>query len=89
MKKLLLLICLPLLIISAKAQVASDYAVLVSSTVTEIPPTVELIWPVYATATEYKIYKKEKSDPSWGTAVATLSGTAFNYIDTDIIIDSA
>lgn len=89
MKKLLLLICLPLLIISAKAQVASDYAVLVSSIVTEIPPTVELIWPVYATATEYKIYKKEKSDPSWGTAVATLSGTAINYTDTDIIIDSA
>ncbi|MBK9507198.1 MAG: T9SS type A sorting domain-containing protein [Chitinophagales bacterium] len=89
MKKLLFLICLSLLIISAKAQVSSDYAVLVSSTITEAPPTVTLIWPAYATATEYKIYKKEKSDASWGTAIATLGGTAINYLDTEIIIDSA
>lgn len=70
------------------AQVASDYAVLLSSTVDAVSPSVTLNWPIYPTATSYNIYKKTKTNTVWGTAIATLDGGATNFTDTDVIIDS-
>ena len=69
-------------------QITSDYSVLISASYTESPPTIHLQWPLYATATAYTIYKKEKESTSWGTAYATLTGDAIEFIDADIIIDS-
>ncbi|MFI5171957.1 MAG: T9SS type A sorting domain-containing protein [Chitinophagales bacterium] len=88
MKRLLSSLIFIFFLTILNAQVSSDYAVLVSASYTESPTTITLHWPLYATATEYSIYKKEKETTSWGTAIATLTGDATSFTDTDIIIDS-
>jgi len=73
----------------ANAQVASDYAVLVSCTYdADVPSSITLTWPLFPTASNYNVYKKEKSSTTWGTAIATLPGDAITYEDIDIIADS-
>ncbi|MGB4929670.1 MAG: hypothetical protein WBP43_06855, partial [Chitinophagales bacterium] len=89
MKKPLLTLFVLLNTLISIAQVSSDYAVLVSATNSTTPPSIQLYWPLYANATDYTIYKKELSTTSWGTSIATLSGTATTYTDNDVIIDSA
>lgn len=89
MKKPLLTLIVLLNTLISIAQVSSDYAVLVSATNSTTPPSIQLYWPLYGNATDYTIYKKELSTTSWGTSIATLSGTATTYTDNDVIIDSA
>ena len=89
MKKSLLTLVVLFNALFSIAQVSSDYAVLVSATNTTTPPSIQLNWPLYANATDYTIYKKDLSTTSWGTSIATLTGTATTFTDNDVIIDSA
>lgn len=43
--------------------------------------SITLSWTSYSTATGYTVHRKLKSASSWGTALATLSGTASQYVD--------
>lgn len=62
------------------------YAVQISAVVQEAPPKVTLSWPSdpYG-ATNYTVYRKTRDATSWGTGTS-LSGTATNYVDTNVAL---
>jgi hypothetical protein len=65
----------------AAGQATSDYAVQVTAAVQSAPPRITLAWPAFAGATAHTVYRKAWGAASWGTAVATLAGTATGYAD--------
>lgn len=64
------------------AQITADYAVLISAETS--PASITLNWPLHPAATEYRIYKKDRQDVSWGSPIATFDGTATSFTDTDV-----
>src|SRR5579859_2186665 len=66
------------------------YAVQISAVVQTNPPEITLFWEVdpYG-ANTYTIYRKAKSDASWGEPLATLDGSESNYTDNAVSIGSA
>ncbi len=83
MKKLLLAL-LSLCALHATAQITADYAVVAEAAVNPAPPTITLQWIAHPSATEYRIYKKEPDESSWGTVIATLDAASTSYTDTDV-----
>jgi hypothetical protein len=73
---------------SALSQVASDYAVLLTATVSENPASITLHWPAYPAATGYSVYRKAKNSNNWGASIATPDGTATEFNDADVVADS-
>jgi len=69
------------------AQSAKDTAVLVSASVTELPPSITLSWPA-ATATSYSVSRKNLDDPSWTVLTNALPGTTTSFVDTDVAVGS-
>jgi len=64
------------------------FTVQTTATVQTSPPQITLHWPPEVgnapgqfVANSYSIYRKSKTDTSWGTPIAVLSGTATNYTD--------
>lgn len=88
MKKFYLSVVLLHVALMLRAQVSSDYAVMVSATISTAPANITLHWPLYATATDYTIYKKSKDATSWGGSLVVLAGDAMMYSDNAVIIDS-
>ncbi len=88
MKRFLTIIAVLSACITGYAQVSSDYAVMLTAEVNENPVSISVKWPSYATATSYAIYRKTKTSVSWGTSVTTLTGTATEYIDFSVVVDS-
>jgi hypothetical protein len=74
---------------SALAQVAADYAVQVTATVQSAPAQIALSWGSYSGATQYKVYRKTWIATTWGTAIATLPGSATGYTDTNVAAGTA
>lgn len=68
------------------AQTSADYAVMLSANASATQ--IELQWPVHVDATEYRIYRKTREAVSWGSPIATLDGTATNYLDNAITTDT-
>lgn len=73
----------PLLFI---AQSVSDPAVQINVTVQTSTPQITLNWVGNATTTNYTVYRKLKTGTSWGTALATLSGTVNQYVDNTVTV---
>ncbi|MGZ5427383.1 MAG: fibronectin type III domain-containing protein, partial [Thermoanaerobaculia bacterium] len=69
---------------SAPAQVAADYAVQVTATVQIAPAQIALSWGSYSGATQYLVYRKTWTATTWGTAIATLPGSATGFTDTNV-----
>lgn len=70
----------------ARADSTFVYAVQISAVVQSSPPQITLNWePDPYGATNYTIYRKAKTDTSWGSPLATLDGSASNYIDTAVV----
>lgn len=72
----------------AQADMTWLYAVQISAMVQSSPPQIQLNWPAPPDsdrATSYQVYRKFKNDTAWGTAV-TLSGSATNYVDTNVTV---
>lgn len=66
------------------------YAVQLSAVVETNPPQITLKWePDPYGATNYTIYRKAKSDLSWGTPLAELPGYLTNFSDTAVSLQSA
>jgi len=63
---------------------ARAYAVEVTVTTQTSPPRVTLAWPALASATGITIYRRAQGTSNWGTAVATLAGTATGYVDNSV-----
>ncbi len=68
----------------AAAQVAADYAVQVTATVQTAPPQIALSWGSYSGATQYVVSRKTWTATTWGTAIATLAGSATGFTDTNV-----
>src|SRR5687767_478191 len=81
MKKLLLLFSLFTFLFPAYAQTCKDASVELSAVVQVSPPQITLNWVSSPGATQHTIYRKLKTAVSWGTAIATLGGTATQYAD--------
>ncbi len=64
------------------AQTSADVAVQLSAVVQSSPAQITLNWVGNVTSTQYQVYKKIKSDISWGAPIATLSGSTNQYTDT-------
>jgi hypothetical protein len=62
-------------------------SILVDVVVSSGPPSITLKWITQVTANGYTIYRKLKGSISWGAAIATLPGTATQYVDTGVSED--
>ena len=63
-----------------------DQAVQVSAIVLTNPPTIALHWPSSTSISSgYKLYRKSRDAAAWGSAMATLGGSATNYTDTNVL----
>lgn len=83
MKKILLFFFLtPTLLL--KSQSAADAAVQLTALVQSTPAQIVLNWAGNATTTQYQVFRKLKTDGSWGTAIATLAGSANSYTDNSV-----
>lgn len=90
MKPLLFVALFSLLRVVGYAQSAEDYAVELSASVQESPASITLHWKVRSIdPPAYHIWKKAKSDTSWGSEIAVLSSADSSYTDASVIIDSA
>jgi hypothetical protein len=72
-----------LLAFKAHAQYTSmTYSVLITAQVQKSPPQITLNWVPDPSATSYDVYRKNKSETTWGTAKATgLAGSVNTYND--------
>jgi hypothetical protein len=80
------LACVALPFGRALAQATSDYAVQVTAVVQSAPPRITLAWPAFAGATAHTVYRKAWGVASWGTAVATLAGSATGFVDNGVAV---
>lgn len=70
------------------AQGSADYAVQLTATTSENPPSITLHWNQYTGATSYVVYRKAKGSSSWGAFIANLSGDSLKYKDSNVQLDS-
>lgn len=63
---------------------ALDNSVQLNATATASPDAVHLNWKTYAGATQYKIFRKALSSASWGSVMATLTGTDSTFTDNTV-----
>ena len=73
----------------AAAQATADYAVQMTAAVQSAPPRITLSWPAFAAATQFVVYRKAWGTSAWGTAVATLAGSATGYADGAVTVGTA
>jgi hypothetical protein len=78
----LIVFSLMFLSLASGAQSVTDAAVQLTAAVQANPPQVTLGWPTNGTTTQYFVYRKLKTGTAWGAAIATLPGSATQYVDT-------
>jgi hypothetical protein len=71
---------------AAPAQVAADVAVQVTATVQKSPPAIALHWPANAAATAFTVYRKAPGAAAWGSAIASLPGSATGHTDSAVAV---
>lgn len=64
-------------------------SLLVSARVTTTPPQIIFRWPGDKTATNYTVFRKPKISASWGTTIATLTGSDSTWTDNTLKIGDA
>jgi hypothetical protein len=86
MKNIFLLLTVFMTLISGNiySQTCKDASVELVAAVQVSPPRITLYWVAGTTTTEYIIYRKLKTDASWGASVDTLAGTETQYIDSTV-----
>jgi PKD repeat protein len=74
-----------------KAQTSQTVSVMLNATVSSSPASITLSWAAVsgATPTGFTVYRKLKTGTSWGSAIATLSGSATGYLDTPVTVNTA
>lgn len=83
----LLLLCSAVL---GQAQtVGHDRSVRLWATVQATPPRITLDWLDHSNVTGYTIYRKLKGGTSWGASIATLGGTALQYVDNAVSVNTS
>jgi hypothetical protein len=66
-----------------------DYAVQISAQVQKSPAQIKLVWVADLNATEYTIYRNQGEATDLGKPVATLPGTAAEWLDKDVKVGEA
>ncbi|MCL2012063.1 MAG: fibronectin type III domain-containing protein [Cystobacterineae bacterium] len=77
---------------SSSAQVSppQEYVLMLSAQISASPASIRLTWPSKPTPlSSYSVYRKTKEATSWGTPIATLSGSATSYEDTNLAVGQA
>src|SRR5438874_1344504 len=76
--------------VTVTPRASSSPEMLLSAVVSEIPaPAIRLIFPTDSKASKYVISRKVLTTNSWGNPIATLSGSATEFIDTNTTIGAA
>src|SRR5581483_7215185 len=67
-----------------------DYAVQVSAQVQTSPAQITLSWPqdTQSAPSSYTVYRKAPKDSSWGSSVASLSGSTLSWTDSNVSVGS-
>lgn len=86
MKKLFILLLSSLFVFEISAQSSADAAVQINATVQTSTPQITLNWVGNASTTSYQVFRKLKTATSWGTALATLTGTINQYVDNTVTV---
>jgi len=72
------------------ATISEDKVIKVSATVQPGTPSITLSWPATAGSGSIRISRKSKGDFFWSDfSLATLSGTATSYVDTNVTVGTA
>ncbi|MFZ4614229.1 MAG: hypothetical protein ACOYNH_11150, partial [Bacteroidia bacterium] len=50
----------------------------------DVPPRITLNWSSLPTITQYQIFRKLKSENSWGSVITSIPGTSVQYIDNNV-----
>jgi hypothetical protein len=69
---------------STFAQTPQQIAVQITATVMDVPPRITLNWSSLPTITQYQIFRKLKSENSWGSVITSIPGTSVQYIDNNV-----
>jgi hypothetical protein len=78
------------LLLTACGQSSSQRSVVrMGATVSADPPSVTLAWLPEAGSTSFSVFRKVPGTAGWGTAVASLSGSATGWTDTDVAMGVA
>lgn len=75
---MLLSLGLPL---QAQTTFGDSLSVKAQATVQLSPASITINWPADADASGFEVYRKLKSSSGWGTVLATLAGSASQYVD--------
>jgi hypothetical protein len=84
-KTCLLSISLILFTFISYSQTPRDLVVELKATVQSNPNKIILQWPFNDLTTQYTVFRKLKSETSWGNIKATLDGSVTQYIDSTIV----
>ena len=79
---LLVLLSLPYVLFAQTG--AQKEAILLNATVQASPARITLTWTAQSGTTGYTVYRKGKTDGSWGNSIGTASASATNYIDNGV-----
>src|SRR5262245_28313196 len=74
---------------NVSAQTCQDASVELSAVVQANPPRITLNWKPNAGATQYTVMRKLKTGLSCGSIIATLDGTATQYIDSTVSVGTS
>lgn len=72
---------------NCKAQSNKDYTVQTHVVVSKTPPSISIRWPIdQGSPTVFNIYRKAKSDLSWGSIIGTTSGIDTIWTDKNVVV---
>ncbi|MBK9284889.1 MAG: T9SS type A sorting domain-containing protein [Sphingobacteriaceae bacterium] len=89
MRKIYFLLLLSFGVQVLSAQSVTDAAVPLNAAVQVAPPSITLTWSTNATTTQYTLYRKLKTDVSWGSILATLASSVTQYVDNAVAVGTS
>jgi|688.fasta_scaffold30762_7 hypothetical protein len=67
---------------------STNSSLIVQASVNGTSPSITISWISYASATGYSVFRKLKNATSWGNAIATLGGSATQYVDNNVVLNT-
>ncbi len=52
------------------------------------PPSITLNWVPFSNSTGFTLYRKPYASSSWGSAISTMDGSAYNFVDNTVVANS-
>lgn len=69
--------------------IGQNKSLMLSATVQNNPPAITIHWVPVSGATDFKVYRKNKTATGWGSVLATLPGNATSWTDNNVSIGEA